>query len=266
MKSVNSQNLDGKVALVTGAGSGIGEASARWLAREGVKVGVLSRTASEIQKLAKEITEQGGEALALRADVGHESQMTNAVKRISQKWKRLDIVIANAGINGVWAPLDKLRVDEWDETIRINLRGTFLTIRSALPLLKKRGGSIVVIASVNGTRMFSNVGASAYATSKAAQTAFAKMLAVELAQYAIRVNVICPGSIDTEIDDNTDRSATKDLGPKVEYPEGKIPLTGHQPGKSIQVARLAGFLASDDADHISGTEIFLDGAQSLLQG
>ncbi len=266
MKSVDSRKLVGKVALVTGAGSGIGEATARWLANEGVKVAALSRTTSEIRKLAKNIIEQGGEALALRADVGHEAQMENAVKRIGEKWKRLDIVIANAGINGVWAPLEKLRVHEWDETIRINLRGTFLTIRAALPLLKKRGGSIVVIASVNGTRMFSNSGASAYAATKAAQTAFAKMLAVELARYDIRVNVICPGSIDTQIDDNTDRRATKNLGPKVVYPEGKIPLTGRKPGKSIQVARLAGFLASDDADHISGTEIFLDGAQSLFQG
>ena len=266
MKNTAAKSLADKVALITGAGSGIGAATALLLAREGAKVGLLSRTAREVKKLARKIEDEGGEALPLAADVGHAGQVVKAVASLRRKWKRLDIVVANAGVNGVWAPLEKLTVEEWDETLRINLRGTFLTIKTALPLLSARGGSVIVTSSVNGTRMFSNAGASAYATSKAGQVALAKMLAVELARHRIRVNAICPGRIDTEIDKNTDDRVPESLTPKVEFPEGPIPLTGHRAGTAEQVAQLVLFLATDASDHITGTEIFIDGAQSLFQG
>lgn len=258
--------LSGRVALVTGAGSGIGEAAARLFAAQGAKVGVLSRTASEVKRLAREITKAGGAALPLVADIGDAREMERAFKKLHRTWNRLDVIFANAGVNGVWAPVSKLKIEEWDETIRINLRGTFLTMKLALPYFAARGGSVIFTASVNGTRMFSNVGASAYATTKAAQVAFAKMLAVELGQQRIRVNAICPGSIETEIDDNTEDRAPESLAPKVEFPEGQIPLTGKRPGTANQVAELALFLASDASSHITGAEIFIDGAQSLLQG
>jgi NAD(P)-dependent dehydrogenase (short-subunit alcohol dehydrogenase family) len=114
--------------------------------------------------------------------------------------------------------------------------------------------------------MFSNTGATAYACSKAAQVAFAKMTALELAQHRIRVNVICPGAIDTDIDDNTERKNLEELQEPVNFPEGEIPLTDGKPGTSHQVAQLALFLVSDQASHITGTEVWIDGAQSLLQG
>jgi NAD(P)-dependent dehydrogenase (short-subunit alcohol dehydrogenase family) len=254
------------VALITGGGSGIGEAAARLFAREGGKVGILSRTEEEVEKVAGEIRSEGSEAIALTADVADTAEMREAIRTLEKQWQRLDVVFANAGVNGVWAPLEELAVEEWDETVRINLRGTFLTIKLSLPLLQKNGGSVIVTSSVNGTRMFSNAGASAYATTKAGQVALAKMLAVELARHKIRVNVICPGKIDTEINENTEHRDTEGLAPKVEFPEGSIPLTGKQGGSPEQVARLALFLASDASDHISGAEIFIDGAQSLLQG
>jgi NAD(P)-dependent dehydrogenase (short-subunit alcohol dehydrogenase family) len=266
MKISRHKPLAGKVALVTGAGSGIGAASARLLAQQGAKVAVLSRTGGEVRKIAREIEREGGEALAVTADVGKPEAMLAAVRKIQRKWKRLDIVFANAGVNGVWAPLEKLKVEDWDETVRINLRGTFLTIKTALPLLSDRGGSVIVTSSVNGTRMFSNAGASAYATTKAGQVALAKMLAVELARHRVRVNVICPGRIDTEISDNTEDEAPESLTPKVEFPEGSIPLTGKKAGTSDQVAKLVLFLASEESDHITGAQIFIDGAQSLFQG
>ncbi len=264
MKS--QQKLSGRVVLVTGAGSGIGEAAARLFAAEGAKVGVLSRTAKEVKNLVRAIAKAGGEAVALVADVGDEREMRSAFAKLHRKWKRLDVIFANAGVNGVWAPIAKLQIEEWDETMRINLRGTFLTIKLAMPYFGEGGGSIIVTASVNGTRMFSNVGASAYATTKAAQVALAKMLAVELGQQHIRVNAICPGSIETEIDENTQDRAPEGIAPRVEFPEGQIPLTGKVPGTADQVAQLVLFLASDASSHITGTEIFIDGAQSLLQG
>src|SRR5690349_13248089 len=146
--------LQGKVALVTGAGSGIGKATALRLAREGAMVGVLSHTEDEIRRVAKEIERPGGKAVALVADVADEGQMRKAVADLVQAFGRLDIVFANAGINGVWAPIDELQPQEWDRTINANLRGTYLTLHYAVPHLKKAGGSIVITASINGSRTF----------------------------------------------------------------------------------------------------------------
>lgn len=263
---MEQQKLTGRVALVTGAGSGIGAAAARLLAEEGAKVGVLSRTADEIEKVADEIRKAGGEALAVTADVASHSAVSAAIKRLTDEWGRLDILFANAGVNGVWAPLEEISPEEWDQTLSINLRGTYLSVREALPWLKKQGGSVIITSSVNGNRMFSNTGATAYACSKAAQVAFAKMTAVEFAKDCVRVNVICPGAIESRIDDNTQKRDLEGLRVPVEFPEGQIPLTGKEPGTAEEVARLVLFLASDDSRHITGTEIYIDGAQSLLQG
>jgi NAD(P)-dependent dehydrogenase (short-subunit alcohol dehydrogenase family) len=125
---------------------------------------------------------------------------------------------------------------------------------------------VIVTSSVNGTRMFSNSGASAYASSKAAQVALAQMLALELAKDRIRVNVICPGAIESEIEEHMEKRDLEKAREPVKYPEGKIPLTDGRPGKAEQVAKLVLFLASDESDHITGTPVWIDGAQSLLQG
>jgi NAD(P)-dependent dehydrogenase (short-subunit alcohol dehydrogenase family) len=130
--------------------------------------------------------------------------------------------------------------------------------------MKERGGSLIITSSINGTRTFTLPGASAYSTSKAGQLAFGQMLAIELAQYRIRVNVICPGAIKTEIGDNTKRRNTEHaLVPSI-FPQGKVPLTKGKPGTAEQVADLVVFLGSDRSNHISGTPIWIDGAQSLL--
>lgn len=254
------------MALVTGAGSGIGRAAAVLLAEHGAKVGLLSRTRDELESAADEIEANGGEALILEADISQPGEMQKAVNQIDERWGRLDVVFANAGINGKWAPLDELTPDDWDKTLDVNLKGTFLTVRYALPLLKRQGGSVIITSSVNGTRMFSNSGATAYACSKAAQVTFAKMTALELAKDRIRVNVICPGAIETEISENTEAEDVEQAREPVEYPEGKIPLTDGQPGTSQQVAELVLFLASDASSHITGTPVWIDGGQSLLQG
>ncbi|HYF02434.1 MAG TPA: SDR family NAD(P)-dependent oxidoreductase [Patescibacteria group bacterium] len=256
----------GKVALVTGAGSGIGRAAALRLGKDGFKIAALGRTEEELEEIIATIKRQGGDAIAIAADVSQPDEMIEAIEQIERKWKRLDVVFANAGINGVWAPLDELKPSEWDETLNINLKGTFLTVKYALPLLKKRGGSVIITSSVNGNRIFSNSGATAYSCSKAAQVAFAKMTALELAQYKIRVNVICPGAITTNIEQSTELRDIEKAKTKVEFPEGEIPLTDGDPGSSEQVADLVAFLAGDASSHISGTEIYIDGAQSLLQG
>lgn len=256
--------LDGKVALVTGAGSGIGRASALALAKAGATVVVLGHKLANAQEVLDQIERDGGAGLALEGDVADETGMGDVVARIEREYGRLDVVLANAGINGVWAPLEELTVEDWRTTIDVNLTGTFITVKHATPLLKRQGGSVIITSSINGTRTFSNTGASAYSSSKAGQVAFAKMIAVELAPAKVRVNVICPGAIDTEIDDNTEERDTDQAGVPVQFPEGSIPLTGSMPGSSEQVADLVLFLASDASSHITGTEVWIDGGQSLL--
>jgi len=255
-----------KVALITGAGSGIGKATAVLLAQQGVKVAVVSHTADEVKETVAEILQGGHEALSVVADVAQEEQLQRGVQEVISKFGRLDIVLANAGINGVWAPIDELSLQDWSNTINTNLTGTFLTIKSTVPYLKKQGGSIIVTASVNGTRVFSNTGATAYSTSKAGQVAMAKMLALELGPQNIRVNVVCPGKTDTEIQDNSQQKNVDKIKFPVEYPKGNIPLDGGKPATAEQVAQLVAFLSSDAASHITGTEVWIDGGSSLVQG
>ena len=256
-------DLHDRVALVTGAGSGIGAASAHALAQGGADVVLVSRTPDEIEAVAETVRQFGREAVAIPADTSSDEDMRRLFTRIKRRFGRLDIVIANAGINGVWAPVDELKPKEWDETIRVNLRGTFLTVHHAVPLMDK-GGSIVIVSSINGTRTFTTAGASAYSTTKAGQLAFGQMLALELAPRGIRVNVVCPGAISTEIDDNTKKRATAKAKIPAKFPKGTVPLTDGKAGTSQDVADLVLFLSSDRARHITGTPVWIDGGQSLL--
>ncbi|MEO6004762.1 MAG: SDR family NAD(P)-dependent oxidoreductase [Opitutus sp.] len=258
-------SLTGKVAFVTGVGSGIGQATAEVLAAAGARVAGLTLKLEEAETCQR-IKENGGDALPLAGDVSSSDDIAVAVRAIEQRWGQIDIVIANAGINGVWAPLDEITEDDWDQTLGTNLKGTFLIVKHALPLLKKQGGSVVIVASVNGTRIFSNSGATAYSFSKAGQVAFSRMTALELAKHRIRVNTVCPGAIDTKIGENTQQKHLERAREPVVFPEGQIPLTDGKARSSQQVAELIRFLSSDAADHITGTEVFIDGAQSLLQG
>jgi NAD(P)-dependent dehydrogenase (short-subunit alcohol dehydrogenase family) len=204
--------------------------------------------------------------MAVVADTRQDQQMKQAVQQVVDRWGRLDIVFANAGINGVWAPIEELSIDDWSRTITTNLNGTFLTIKYATPHLKKQGGSIVITSSVNGTRTFSNTGATAYSTTKAGQVAMAKMLAVELGPHNVRVNVICPGKTETEIQENTQQRDVERVKFPVQYPKGSIPLDDGKPATAEQVAELVLFLVSDAASHITGTEVWIDGGSSLVRG
>lgn len=125
---------------LTGAGSGIGKAAAQLLAIEGAKVAALGRTQEEIEKTVTQIQASQGEAIPLVADISQPEQMQQATEQIINRWGRLDLVFANAGINGVWAPLEELAPEEWDKTLNINLKGTFLTVKYAVPYLPQKAG------------------------------------------------------------------------------------------------------------------------------
>ncbi|MCC2314800.1 SDR family oxidoreductase [Cellulomonas xiejunii] len=251
--------LQDKVALVTGAGSGIGRAAAVRLAQDGATVVALGHSQGSADDVAEEIRSGGGTVLAVAADVGDAAAVRDVYARVERDLGRLDVVVANAGVNGVWAPLDQLEPEEWQSTLTTNLTGTFLTVRYAVPLLVRQGGAVVVVSSMNGTRTFTTAGASAYSTSKAGQVAFARMAAVELGPRGVRVNTVCPGAIETNILDSTEQRDTEGVGVPAEYPQGQIPLTGERSGASRQVADVIAFLVSDAASHVTGTEVFVDG-------
>src|SRR5215207_8031643 len=200
------RTLAGRVALVTGGGSGIGEVACYALAEAGASVGVVDIRPGPARVVADRINGNGGRALALTADVADEEAVSATVTQAAAQLGGLHVVFANAGINGMQTPIDEMTLDEWHATIETNLTGTFLTVKHSIPHLRAAGGgSIVVTASVNGNTLFSLPGYAAYSTSKAGAVAFTKMAALELARWEIRVNAILPGAIQTNIGERTYR-------------------------------------------------------------
>lgn len=258
-------DLKNKVAIITGAASGIGKAAAISLANKGMKVALVDLNADELEEVKATINKKGQEAISLEANVAEPPSIQQAIEETVKKWNRIDTVFINAGINGAVSSIEDLTPTEWDTTIETNLKSTFLTVKYSIPHMKTNGGSIIITSSINGNRIFKNFGMSAYSTSKAGQVAFGKMAALELAQYKIRVNMICPGAIDTNIEKNTfkDEEHLKEITIPVEYPDGNQPLS-QQSGSAQQVADLVYFLSSDLSNHITGTEVYIDGAESLL--
>lgn len=254
-----------RVAIITGASSGIGEATAIRFANAGAKVGLIDIKEKNAKKVKKAIENKNGQAFIAEADVKDPEQIQQAINSIVDHFGQLDFVFANAGINGKLAPIEDITPTEWDETLETNLKGTFLTVKYAIPHMKKNGGSIVISSSINGNREFAGFGMAAYSSSKAGQMAFGKMAALELSNYRIRVNIICPGWIKTNIQENTfpEKENLEKIEIPVEYPEGSQPLDG-EPGTPEEVADLVYFLGSDQASHISGTEVYIDGASTLL--
>jgi len=260
--------LEGRVAFITGASSGIGRATALTLAKEGARIGALGRTPGTVDEVVKAIQQAGGEAIPLVADVSKADQVQSAVQEIIDRWGRLDILFANAGINGAAGPISEITPEDYDEIMNINLKGTFLAIKYSAPYLGKQGGSIIIDSSVNGTRMFSNTAGAVYGASKAGQSALGKMLAVQLALDHIRVNVICPGYVESGIGRSGRHKRVYSVARHVRFADGTIPLLHGRAGggKPEQVAQLVLFLASDLSDFITGSEIHIDGGESLLEG
>lgn len=257
--------LEGKVAFITGGASGIGAGTAQRFAQEGARVMLADVQPEEGARVRDEIVAAGGEAAYVDCDVSDPDAVRAAIEATVSRFGGLDIVFANAGINGVWTPIEELQPEEWDRTLDINLKGTYLTVHFAVPHLKARGGgSILITSSVNGNRTFSNPGASAYSTSKAGQVAFMKMIALELGRHGIRCNAVCPGAIETNIEERTEQRHTEEIGIEVELPQGSPALNEGQ-GEPVDVADTCLFLASDLGRHVSGVEIYVDGGASLLR-
>lgn len=259
-------DLTSKVALVTGGGSGIGEGACRALARAGAAVAVVDVREGPATAVAEAIRAEGGRALPLVADVRDEGQVSAAVARAVETFGGLHIVFANAGINGMQCPIEEMTLDEWRATIDTNLTGTFLTVKHSIPSLRAAGGgAIIITASINGNTLFSLPGYSCYSTSKGGQVIFAKMAALELARWNIRVNSILPGGVRTNIGERTFRRNLDLVRWEVKLPEHFPPLYSRS-ADPAEIADLVLFLASDASRYITGAEIVIDAAVSLLRG
>ncbi len=195
-----SNNIQGKVVVITGASSGLGEATARDLSAQGATVVLGARRADRIKSLADELTRRGGKALAVPTDVIHSEQVKKLVDGAVQAHGRIDVMINNAGLMPQ-SPLERLRIDEWDRMIDVNIKGVLYGIAAALPYMKQRkAGHIINVSSVAGHKV--RAGGAVYAATKHAVLALSEGLRQEVKPYNIRTTVISPGAVASELPDS----------------------------------------------------------------
>ncbi|WP_424493482.1 SDR family oxidoreductase [Salinimicrobium sp. GXAS 041] len=199
------ENLDAKVAFVTGGSKGIGYGIAESLAQMGMKVAITSRKKEEAEKAAKEISAKGkGEVFGLQADVRDFESQKKAIEEVANKWGQLDVLVANAGI-GHFGSIEELTPEQWQQTIDTNLTGVFYSIKAAVPALKQSQGYVFTISSLAGTNFFA--GGAAYNASKFGVTGFTQAVMLDLRNYGIKVSTIMPGSVATHFNDHTPSDA-----------------------------------------------------------
>jgi len=252
-----AKELEGRVALVTGATSGIGRAVAARLAAEGADVAVTARRADALEAVAGEIAAAGGRALALAGDVRDEAHARDAVARTVAEFGGLTILVNNAGVIGA-GPVESTPTEEWDRVLGVDLTGPFLFARAAIPHLKGRpGASIVNVSSVTGRRPYANI--APYCVAKAGLDMLTECLALELAPYGVRVNAINPGVVVTNL--HKASGAVPDYEAFLERSRQTHPL-GFV-GEPRDAAELVAFLVSDRSRWITGGLIPLDGGRAL---
>lgn len=250
--------LDGRVAIVTGAGSGIGRAGALAMAREGAFVVAADRDAASGEATCAAVRDAGGEALAVAADVGNDADLDRLVSETLNARGRIDILHSHAGVQ-VEGPLETVEPDGMDQSWRINVRAHFQLARRVMPTMREQGkGSIIVTASNSG--VFYDHEMIAYATSKHAAVAMVKQIAIDYGKYGVRVNALCPGWVDTPFND----AFTRQMGGRealLAYVKGQIPM-----GRFATVDEIAEsilYLASDRSSFMTGHALVVDGGECI---
>jgi NAD(P)-dependent dehydrogenase (short-subunit alcohol dehydrogenase family) len=248
------QRLQGKRAIITGAASGIGRASSQLFAQHGASLVITDLNAEGLEESAAAIESSGGKVRALVGDASEPAHVQKLLDACVSEFGPPDVCFANAGISGLPVPILDERLEDWERTLRVNLIGCYLAIKTVAPEMAKAGkGSIILTASVAGLR--SGAGPAAYSASKAGVISLAQTAACQLATRGIRVNAICPGLIQTgmtqPIFDFAIAAGKKDRLGK------HSPM--QRPAQPIEVATLALFLASDDASYVTGQHIAVDG-------
>jgi NAD(P)-dependent dehydrogenase (short-subunit alcohol dehydrogenase family) len=245
--------LEGKTAIVTGGGTGIGAATARRFATEGARVVLTGRRTEPIEAVAGEI---GG--LAIAGDASDPAHVAEVVAATLDLYGRLDIVVANAGL-GFGGRAGEVTDERWERTIAVNLTGEFLIVRDALPSLVERRGSIILVSSVSA--FVSSRASAAYVASKAALIGLARSLAVDYGPIGVRANAICPGWVRTPIGDRAvgQLAQTKGIALDDAYDLATAHVPLRRPAEPEEIAACCLFLASDEASYVTGTALVADG-------
>ncbi len=244
------ERLAGRIALVTGGGTGIGRAIALLFAREGAKIVVAGRRSEPLQEVVSEIRRMGGTATFTRGDVSKSDRVELMVQGAIYNFGGLDILVNNAGlfVEGSVVDTDEKR---WDRVIGANLKGAYLVSRQAVPAMRQRGGgSIINNASIHGLVGMKN--GAAYCASKGGLVQLTRAMAIDHAADNIRVNAICPGLVDSPMTRDDDGGSSWLMSAVANYPVGR-------PGTPDEIARLALFLASDDSRFMTGAALAIDG-------
>jgi NAD(P)-dependent dehydrogenase (short-subunit alcohol dehydrogenase family) len=245
--------LDGKVAVITGAASGIGRASALRFAGEGAAVVVADLNPQGGEETVAECKKAGGRAVFQRVDVLSEADLKAAVERAVSEFGKLDVIFNNAGLAGAVGRIEETTVENWDRTLAILLRAVFLGMKYAVPQMRKGGGgSIISTASIAGLR--GGAGPHAYSAAKAAVINLTRSVALEVGKDRIRVNCICPGGINTPLIYNNVPGGFEVAD---QFLKSIQPIP--RAGSAGDIAAMAAFLASDDAEWITGTAMVVDG-------
>jgi NAD(P)-dependent dehydrogenase (short-subunit alcohol dehydrogenase family) len=251
--------LKDKVAVITGAGTGIGEAIAHKFAREGARVLLAGLPGDPLPDVAAAIAAQGGEAEAFLGDLSQEAEARKCVEAAVRRFGRIDVLVNNAGIFIANAETDAYRIEDFDRTVRANIRTAFLMTKFALPHLHKTRGNILFTGSEAGFNGSASM--TPYGASKAFLHAFAKGVALEQAKYGVRANCVCPGAIDTA----WTRGPGGPLGPEIQNTiDATVPL-GRR-GTPEEMANVFAFLASDEASYITGSLLLADGGVTPAKG
>lgn len=249
--------LKDKVAIVTGSGAGIGKSIVKVFAEEGAKVVGASRRSQNGQPVIDKITAQGHEAMFVKCDVSVEEDVQNLIAAVIDKYNKIDILVNNAGVNFV-KNFENLTSSDWDRVLNTDLRGTYLCSRYVIDyMIKNRGGSIINIGTVHTMQCLP--GATPYDAAKWGLVGLTKSMAVEFASRNIRVNILSPGLIDTQIWDDI-KNAAPDLNACLKYWQSNIPMG--RVGKPEEVAACAVFLASDEASYVTGANFLVDGGMT----
>ena len=247
---------DGTVAVVTGAGRGIGRQIALAFAKEGASLVLASRTEQELNETSIAIEEIGGEALVVPTDISQPHSVQNLAAKTFSHFGRVDTLVNNSGVGGPSAPLWEIDLSDWEETFAVNVTGTYLCCRAFLPsMIERRSGSIIIIGSITGKRPL--WGRTPYAASKLALVGLARTLALEAGRYGIRVNVISPGPVEGDRIEWVIRKQAEGRGISTE--EVRRELTSSSALERLiapeDIAATAVFLASNEARSITGEDI-----------